>query len=131
MLTSGFQFTQPRMVSLQYIENAAYCSNGDEIELPISILPKIQRTDDDPFAIVNLKIKVGDHENTYPFCISVEMCAQFRWEAGKISAEDIESLLNKNAVLLLISYARPIIATVTSQSRYPTFDLPYIDLTKQ
>ncbi len=129
MVTSKFQFTQPRIVSLQYAENDTFCSTKNEIELPISISPKITRNVEESIAIVKLDITVGTQDDKNPFWLSLGMIAQFRWETGSISDEDIKSLLKKNAVLLLISYARPIIATVTSQSRFPTYDLPYIDLT--
>ena len=99
--------------------------------MPIEVKPAIQYNKADTKAVVELQLKIGGKAKEAPFMISVVMGAMFRWEEGDFSEEAIDKLLHRNAVSLLLSYARPIIATVTSQSRFPTYDLPYIDLTRE
>lgn len=132
METSRFEFITPRVVSLSYSENSDFDASlqNSSVEMPISIKHNIHRSDVEPNAIVELEISVGDQTCNTPFFMSVTMGAHFRWEEGSFNDEDVRNLLQKNAVSLLISYARPIIATVTSQSRFPAYDLPFFDLTK-
>lgn len=129
MEVSKFQFTQPRLLKLSYQENQKFEKNSGTIDVPIEVKPTIQYNETDTKAVVKLQVKIGGQAKEAPFVISVMMGAMFRWNKGDFSEEAIDTLLRKNAVSLLISYARPIIATVTSQSRFPTYDLPYIDLT--
>lgn len=131
MEASKFQFTQPRLLKLSYQENQGFRKNSDTVDMPIEVKPTIQYTETDTKAVVELQVKIGDKVKGAPFVISVMMGAMFRWKKGDFSEEAIDKLLRKNAVSLLLSYARPIIATVTSQSRFPTYDLPYIDLTSE
>ena len=58
------------------------------------------------------------------------MGSEFSWEDEK---EDdlISELLNINAPALLTGYMRPIISLITSSSRFPTFNLPFLDFTQQ
>lgn len=42
----------------------------------------------------------------------------------------IDRLLNQNAPSLLSSYLRPIVAQVTSASKYGTYNIPFVNFTK-
>lgn len=42
----------------------------------------------------------------------------------------IDRLLNQNAPSLLLSYLRPIVAQVTSASKYGTYNIPFVNFTK-
>ena len=131
MEASKFQFSQPRLLELSYQENRGFKSDSDTVEMPIEIRPTVHYNTKDTKAAVELQMKIGDKSEEAPFIISITMGAKFRWDKGGFSEEVIDNLLRKNAVSLLLSYARPIIATITSQSRFPTYDLPYIDLTSE
>lgn len=131
MEASQFQFSKPRLLKLSYQENQDFKRDSDTVEVPIEIKPTIHYNKRDTKAAVELKIKIGKKSEETPFVVVIVMGAKFRWEKDDFSEEIIDKLLRKNAVSLLLSYARPIVATVTSQSRYPTYDLPYIDLTKE
>lgn len=82
-------------------------------------------------ALVSVTISVGAKDNSTPFYIEAEEEANFKWEENIFTEEQIDALLNHNAVALLISYLRPIIANITAASPYPTYNLPYIDLTSK
>lgn len=51
----------------------------------------------------------------------------FRWD-NEVENEDL--LLKQNAPALLFSYIRPIIATITASSKYPAYDLPFVNFTE-
>lgn len=129
---SQFKFTAPRLLSLRYSENESFAPNLDNpsIEMPISIIPNVKNSTTETNATVELTVEVGDDSNQTPFFIVLTMGAQFRWQEGAFEPDGLNNLLSKNAVSLLLSYARPIIAVVTSQSRFPTYDLPFLNLTQ-
>lgn len=77
---------------------------------------------------MNLTIKVGDATEKYPFYIKVVMNAMFQWDVDVISEDKIEQLLKTNGTALLISYARPHIAYLTSNSGFNTYQLPFLDV---
>ena len=73
---------------------------------------------------------MGSKDDTTPFYIEAEETADFRWEEGAFEDAQVQRLLEQNGTALLISYLRPIIATITAASPYPSYNLPYLDLTK-
>lgn len=129
MRASKFQFSKPRITKLDFEENPSFQKTGDSIGMPIAVKTAIHRDENGPDASVELHLIVGDSSDQTPFRISVLMCAEFHWDEKSFSEENINKLLNKNAVSLLIAYSRPVITMITSQSQYPAYNLPYIDLT--
>lgn len=73
-------------------------------------------------AVVNLKLKIGENNEKYPFHIELEIYATFKCEDEGL----FDKLVKNNAPALLLSYARPIISLVTAQSGYPAFNLPFM-----
>lgn len=130
MRASKFQFSRPRITKLDFEENPSFQKAGDSIGMPIVVDTAIHRDENGPSASVELHLTIGDSTEHTPFCISILMCAEFRWEEENFSEDDVNNLLNKNAVSLLIAYSRPMITMITSQSQYPAYNLPYIDLTE-
>ena len=45
--------------------------------------------------------------------------------------EQIDNLLRKNAPALLLSYARPLIASITNASKFPTYNIPFLDFSAE
>ena len=87
-----------------------------------SVLDKTENS-----AYVNVQVNIGDDENA-PFKLCVSMYARFYWDNSYDNLE-VDHFLNYNAVALLISYIRPVMANITMNSRFPAFNLPFIDLT--
>lgn len=125
MKESFFKFSDPYLVSLEYVDNPNF--NPDEFDdIKINFNNKIGKGDENQKASVAVIAEIGDKIKC-PFYIRVEMCAVFYWN----NCEDkqlIKTLLEKNATSLLIGYIRPIISSITSSSRFPTFNLPFVDL---
>lgn len=87
------------------------------------------RKPDECIALVDLHIELGsgDSENP-PFYLSLSIVAEFYWEEG-CDEDTVNALLKQNASALLLSYARPVISNITSNSIMP-YDIPFIDFTK-
>lgn len=125
MKNSKFQFDEPFVNKMFFEENERFDkSSVEEIKTNImcSVLDKTENS-----AYVNVQVNIGDDENA-PFKLCVSMCARFYWDNSDDKSE-VDHFLNYNAVALLISYIRPVIANVTMNSRFPVFNLPFIDLT--
>lgn len=130
---SSFQFSNPSLTRLSFILNESFEKEGElsmGIHMNARVLP-IEKAEDDSFqeAEVSVTLCIGTKDETTPFYIEAEEMAAFRWEKDAYSEEQVDTLLNQNAVALLISYLRPIIAGITAASPYPTYNLPYINLT--
>lgn len=130
MNISKFQFTNPFVTAITYAENKGFVLAGrDSVDMPVSLKHTAHKEETPGEATVELQVAVGDKSEQTPFYLSVTMVARFRWEVEAFNEEMTKQLLEKNAVSLLISYCRPIVATLTSQSRFPTYNIPFIDLT--
>lgn len=125
MKKSAFQFKNPQLRNLYFVDNPDFQPDGFEgMKIDMEVAPR--RKHDEPVAFVTLTMKIGEMQVS-PFYIEVTMGAEFTWEEEEFSQEEIEELLNINAPVLLMSYIRPIISSVTSESRFPTFYLPYMN----
>ena len=122
---SDFQFKDPSLESLNFIKNEKFNMEKENVDMPISLRTTVERTMEN-MAMVGVEIIIGNEES--PFLLSALMTATFRWS----STEDdvVDALLHVNAPSLLVSYLRPVIANVTGASGYPSFNLPYLDMTE-
>lgn len=64
-----------------------------------------------------------------PFYIEAEMYSKFIWDE-ELSEKEIKNALEINAPSLLVSYIRPLIALVTGNSKYPSWNIPFLDMRK-
>lgn len=127
MKESNFQFSNPSIIYMRFIENNDFDNEqGREIELETKIQVKNNKTNDNE-AIVNVVIIIGKESSSTPFLVETEVSAHFRWDES-INENKVEMFLNQNAPALLISYARPIISIITNSSHYPAYNLPFINL---
>ena len=130
MENSRFQFQQPVLKELVYrvFEEKDY---DEQTNIKGRIEPSISRLtneNSEEYARVSVCITIGEEDASTPFFIKAVEEAFFRWEKDGFTEEQLNKLLNQNAVALLISYVRPIISTTTANSRYQ-YNLPYINLT--
>ncbi len=126
MKNSKFQFSNPNLTKLVFKANPDFEQSlykGISLESKTHILKSKENSN----AIVELIVLVGKEVREYPFFVEVAMNAEFMWEK-ELDEEVVDDLLKKNAPSLILSYIRPIIATVTNNSQYPVFNLPYIDM---
>ena len=121
---SLFQFTNPYLIKSFFEENADF---HDELETEMELVTetKVNRTSEKT-ALVTLVFKnAGDN---LPFNVEVIMSSEFEWEDENTSEEMLERLLVINAPALILSYIRPLVATLTSTSRFPTWHIPFINM---
>lgn len=125
MKNSHFQFKRPVLSEVSYKTNESFKPESTEA---LTITYEVEhRRNDEISATVRVKINIGDTTPAAPFLISISMQADFKWD-DSFSEKDLQSLLEGNAPSLIIAYARPIIALITSSTKYPSFDLPFLDL---
>lgn len=127
MKKSSFQFNDPMLMKFEYNVNKKLKPTDinkkvENVEFNVSIH---RNPNDETQAVVELNIEIGD-ENT-PFYINVIEGAVFKWDKGEYSESEISSLLKANAPAVLLSYVRPLIASVSSMSPLGTYKLPLIN----
>lgn len=127
---SAFQFTNPLLMDLNFSVNRAYTGSPDVDDIDIPIEMKALKPDasecKDRTAFVVLVVTVGKKSEKYPYFISVEMGANFRWDES-VTTEMAESLLSRNAPALLLGYIRPYIAQVTEASPVGAVHVPFMN----
>lgn len=130
MQTSRFQFFDPYMTKAVFRINKEFSGDG-EVEIPTKIIVHRKWNEGEPNALIELEVTVGENSSALPFFVSVSYAANFKWEEGSFEKDDLEKLLSRNAPSLLLGYVRPAIAAITNFSVYPSYNLPFIDLTKE
>lgn len=132
---SNFQFNNPILENITFTINKDF-DVKEMIDLPVSINSNVTVYDleenaTEAKANVAVKITIGVLDRTSPFWVEAVESADFKWTISEYTDKEVVGLLNRNAVALLISYVRPIIANITGASKYPAYNLPYIDLSKK
>ena len=121
---SKFKFSNPVIKSSYFVVNEKFDKekySGLEIYCEREI-----KNQDQQKAQMDLKITVGKRTDEDPFFIELVMSAWFQWESDLQAS--IDDLLKTNDVALLISYARPHIAYLTSNAGFKAYHLPYINV---
>lgn len=128
MNPSKFQFSNPKLEEVNFIVNKSFDDKKcDGISMQSE--KEIQLLNENE-AYVALNVHIGEESDTQPFCIMIKMSAEFCWEES-LTKEKVEKLLNYNAPAALLSYIRPLIATLTNSSGYPVLNIPFIDFTQE
>lgn len=132
MKKSKFEFSNPHLTKMEYYENDGFTYDPSQgaLDVPITIGRNQTVDDSSHSAEVSLQIQIGQDDSTLPFYIDTVMSANFRWDAESYSPEQVSHLLSQNAPALLLSYARPIIATITNSSSFPVYNIPFLDFTQ-
>ena len=131
MTQSGFQFANPIISKINYVVHSEFKWNKEEpLSITNSFKTNISPSKSSRKAIVELDILIGDIDpQKEPFYIEMTIGAPFKWDEA-YADETIRDLLSVNAPALLLSYARPIISTITNMSPYPSYDIPFYNFTK-
>lgn len=120
---SELQFTNPILSSFCFKANREYEDNGNiHVEYSIEKQRNGERS-----ALLKLKVVIGDDQGKAPFNISATIEAVFMW-TDKLDDKVADELLNRNGVVLLLSYLRPLIAHMTVDAGYPPLNLPFFDV---
>lgn len=131
MKQSNFRFSNPFISKIEYQMNHEF-EHQDELTISNSFNVNIARDPDENIAIVDLRIVIGKKEELkkLPFYIDVIITAMFNWD-DVYDDTTVQSLLSINAPALLLGYARPLVATITNMSPFPTYNLPFYNFTEE
>lgn len=125
MKESNFKFSNP------IIENIVY-SVSEKFDATLSpsvknqFEVKIGKSENCNEAVVRLTVIVDDDQGQInsPFSISLTIASKFFWD-DSYDEETVNSLLSVNAPALLLGYARPIVASITTSCPCGAYNLPF------
>lgn len=128
MEQSNFQFTNPRIEKIDFRISDA---NNNSNDMPISIDVKAKTNLEDKKAIVKLNLIVGEIDDDNKIITSLYfdgvITANFKWNE---EVKDPDRMLEVNGGTVLLSYIRPILATLTMQAGLQPLNLPFVNFTK-
>ena len=127
MWENQLQFSNPSISHIIFNVNREFKTIMDPIKMENNYQTSVEKSLSDRKAVVELFIKIGDRELA-PFYMELKMGAVFNWTEGL--DESIDSLLATKAPNLLMSYARPVVASITNQSKFPVYNLPFCDFSQ-
>lgn len=129
MNISKFQFKDPKLLDLKFhVNHDVEQVEDSKSQVVFSLQVMVRKAVNEPKALVELLIKAEPEENPI-FSIECTMQSEFEWDS-RLPEDQVESLLQKNAPALLLSYMRPIIHNVSSSSPYPPISVPFMDFTE-
>lgn len=121
---SKLKFTNPVLETLVFKENEEYQPSDEGQSNSINMQLSISKIDDDTRLE---KLKVAINEASVPYILEVQMSAKFLLK--DVAEEYKKSFLRINAPSLLFSYIRPLVTSITRDSKYETVTLPFFDFT--
>ena len=126
---SQFQFTRPELKSISFRINGKFDNAEKEREIEANISVDVNKHKEKPYAHVELTVSIGTQKNNDPYTIQATEMSDFRWDET-VDDDASDRFLNVNAPSFLLSYLRPIIASITSSSSYGTYNIPMINFTR-
>lgn len=130
MKKSDFQFVRPILKKLIFTENEQFevdHEKGESVEMENTFSVQVDKDFEKSFAVVTLNLHINRGGANVPFRIEASISSAFRWQ--NISEEQAERMLHVNAPAVLLSYLRPIVSQITNSSRFPVYDIPFLDFT--
>lgn len=129
MKDSGFQFVNPYLEELSFMANNEFNRENTELEIENKFSVEVAREKGDNRAKVGLTWEINQEKVAEPFTLKIKMASDFKWE-DDIDYDIVENMLQVNAPALLLGYMRPIVASITNSSAFPTYNLPFINFTE-
>ncbi len=128
MQKSSFQFSNPHIERIDFrINEATLNSNG----LPINMEVKSEIDSESNESVTKLNIIVGELDDNdlllNAMYFNGVISANFKWDEN---IKDPEKMLRVNGGAVLLSYFRPIIATLTMQAGVRPLNLPFVNFTE-
>ena len=117
----------PYLVELAFNSNENFEVVADDIEIKNSANVNVKKNKDNNSASVELEFTISTGDDNGPFVITAKVASDFIWD-DSIDEETVDKLLNLNAPALLLGFLRPIIANVTNVSKFPVYNIPFINL---
>ena len=131
---SKFQYTNPRLIGIELNVNESYTgkSNSEQnLRVETSVESKKNSNIERGFnySHVVMSAKLGGKESDSPFFLEVKMAVDFRW-SDDFNEDKIEKLLRQNGSVLLLSYIRPLVASLSLQAGVGPINLPFLDFSQ-
>ena len=126
MKQSKLQFSDPSVEHIVFDINHNFEVTTEPIQVENNYQTSVKKDASERTAFVELPITIGNKE-TAPFYVELKIAALFFWDKSLDVYAD--QLLATNAPAMLMGYARPIVAFVTNQSKFPVYNLPFCDFT--
>ena len=129
MKNSSFQFKAPVLSHLEFMLNSEF-NREEKSHFKNEFQIGYKKNDDGYEAIVELSITIGatPESQNQPYTVKLVIGSVFRWN-DDYPTKMVENLLTINAPALLVSYARPIVASITNSSGCSSYNIPFIDFT--
>lgn len=129
---SKFKFERPYLLALDFKVNMDLSPDVDmETNVKFNLEQSVSKNNREANVVFHIDINQMSSEfkeNQY-FKMFLTLGCMFKWDSD-LKEEIIENLLDINAPALLLSYARPIIANITQQSGLPTYNIPFMNFTR-
>lgn len=126
-MESVFQFKEPSLLRLEFKINEEFeNTGGEDVKIKLKVETRVNKNENASQAFVVLCVTVGEETGKMPFYVYAEEAAWFKWQ-NEINEEAVGRLLEQNAPALLLSYLRPIIASITGSSSYSAYNMPFIN----
>lgn len=126
MKPSDFQFKNPYLEELSFEENKDFDIKTSKVQIDNKFTVFTNKEKEENEALVSLLLEVNMGAEAAPFKLRIKMTAEFTWNKN-IDSKLADSLLQQNAPALLLGYMRPIVAAVTNSSKYPVYNLPFMN----
>lgn len=127
MEKSAFQFSNPRVVNLEFTTNNDFIKDQFNGFAIVSEITNVI-VEDNREAFVRLDLTIGEKSREVPFECKIGMMAKFKVEQ-EVMPDDFQNFLDVNAPALLMSYTRPIVSFVASQAGFSSFNIPFMNFT--
>lgn len=128
MTVSNFQFSNPRLIKLNFDFFTDFIPKSEQITIKSSYRVEERRSADSNKAGVTLIFTLNpEKQHDVPFTLSASIFSVFNWH--DLDESQIDSLLKVNAPALLLSYLRPIVANITANSGMTPYTIPFINFT--
>lgn len=128
MNESKFQFINPYLLELNFEVNKDFAPDDEEIGMENSFNIQVAKSNTENRANVELILEINKTNENAPFKIKARIASDFKWE--NLEEHQAEKLLETNAPALLLGYLRPIIASITNSSNFPSYNLPFMNFKK-
>ncbi|MBC3900977.1 hypothetical protein GH811_15275 [Acetobacterium malicum] len=125
--SSSFQFKSPDLKKIGFeIRDDFYNPDFKGFNIIDNQLSIDENTECENSAIVTLEVIIGEKTSKFPYYLIVVMESEFTWDKD-LPKDMVPGFLSVNAPTLLLSYARPIVASITNSSKYPILNIPFIN----
>lgn len=128
MQKSSFQFSNPHIEKIDFRVNEIAISS-DNLPISMEVISDIDSEKNESVTKLNIIVGKLDDNNILQNSIYFDgiISASFKWDEN---TKNPEKMLKVNGGAVLLSYFRPILATLTMQAGVKPLNLPFINFTK-